>query len=346
MARPIRKGLAYFPKDIDFYQDEKIVDLALKYGPLGLTVFDVLLTLVYREGYYLELPLSKVGQMIVRTVGESWFRKTGMSATDLSVEVILYCAEIGLINAPLVRQNVITSVAIQERYAAVTKRNKVNLTRYWLLDNRKVDGALESAPKKTVSVTETPVSVAETPVSVAEMQQSKINKTKENDYDVSARVSVTETPVSVAETPKFSTVSTGTDTDDDTDGKAGFILSEYRRILPSLPPPVKTAKFMLNIFKVDRPLSDYTAVFERAAASRFLSEPKDGWQCNIGWLTDPANMDKVLAGKYDDYKARNRKENSQTIGDADSGFDTEEFFQAALRRGMKGMKNDGEPESQ
>ena len=49
MARPARKGLAYFPKDVDFYQDEKIVDLAMRYGPLGLTVFDVLLTLVYRE---------------------------------------------------------------------------------------------------------------------------------------------------------------------------------------------------------------------------------------------------------------------------------------------------------
>lgn len=339
MARPARKGLAYFPKDVDFYQDEKIVDLALKYGPLGLTVFDVLLTLVYREGYYLELPLSKVGQLIVRTVGESWFRKTGMSATDLSVEVILYCAEIGLINAPLVRQNVITSVAIQTRYAAVTRRNKVNLTKYWLLDNRKVDEALESAPKNGVSVAETRVSVAETPVSVAEMPQSKVNKRKENISTVSARVSVTETP-------ELSTVSTGTDTDDDTDGKVGFILAEYRRILPSLPPPVRNAKLMVNLFKTDRPLSDYTAVFERAAASRFLSEPKDGWQCNIGWLTDPANMDKVLAGKYDDYKKpRSRKEN-QTIGDADSGFDTEEFFQAALRRGMKGMKNDGEPESQ
>ena len=102
---------------------------------------------------------------------------------------------------------------------------------------------------------------------------------------------------------------------------------------------------MVNIFKVDRPLSDYTAVFERAASSRFLSEPKSGWRCTIGWLTDPVNMDKVLAGKYDDYKKpRSRKEN-QTIGDADSGFDTEEFFQAALRRGMKGMKN-GESESQ
>lgn len=339
MARPARKGLAYFPKDVDFYQDEKIVDLALKYGPLGLTVFDVLLTLVYREGYYLELPLSKVGQMIVRTVGESWFRKTGMSATDLSVEVILYCAEIGLINAPLVRQNVITSVAIQTRYAAVTRRNKVNLTKYWLLDNRKVDEALESAPKNGVSVAETRVSDAKTPVSVAEMPQSKVNKRKENISTVSAGVSVTETP----ELSTESTVPTGTD---DADGKVGYIIEEYRRLLPSLPPPEKDAKLMVNLFNVDRPLADYTAVFERAASSRFLSEPKSGWQCNIGWLTDPANMDKVLAGKYDDYKKpRSRKEN-QTIGDADSGFDTEEFFQAALRRGMKGMKNDGEPESQ
>lgn len=339
MARPARKGLAYFPKDVDFYQDEKIVDLALKYGPLGLTVFDVLLTLVYREGYYLELPLSKVGQLIVRTVGESWFRKTGMSATDLSVEVILYCAEIGLINAPLVRQNVITSVAIQTRYAAVTRRNKVNLTKYWLLDNRKVDEALESAPKNGVSVTETRVSDAETPVSVAEMPQSKVNKRKENVSTVSAGVSVTETP----ELSTESTVSTGTD---DADGKVGYIIEEYRRLLPSLPPPEKDAKLMVNLFKVDRPLADYTAVFERAASSRFLSEPKSGWRCTIGWLTDPVNMDNVLAGKYDDYKKpRSRKEN-QTIGDADSGFDTEEFFQAALRRGMKGMKNDGESESQ
>lgn len=337
MARPARKGLAYFPKDVDFYQDEKIVDLALKYGPLGLTVFDVLLTLVYREGYYLELPLSKVGQLIVRTVGESWFRKTGMSATGLSVEVILYCAEIGLINAPLVRQNVITSVAIQTRYAAVTRRNKVNLTKYWLLDNRKVDGALESAPKNGVSVTETRVSDAETPVSVAEMPQSKVNKRKENVSTVSAGVSVTETP-------ELSTVSTGTD---DADGKAGYIIEEYRRLLPSLPPPEKDAKLMVNLFKADRPLADYTAVFERAASSRFLSEPKSGWRCTIGWLTDPVNMDKVLAGKYDDYKkARSRKNSPPIIEDADSGFDTEEFFQAAIRRGMKGMKKDGEPESQ
>ena len=51
MPRPPKKGLAYFPKDVDFYQDEKIVELGMKYGPLGLTIYDVLLTLIYREGY-------------------------------------------------------------------------------------------------------------------------------------------------------------------------------------------------------------------------------------------------------------------------------------------------------
>lgn len=343
MARPARKGLAYFPKDVDFYQDEKIVDLGMKYGPLGLTVFDVLLTLVYREGYYLELPLSKVGQMIVRTVGESWFRKTGMSAVDLSVEVILYCAEIGLINASLVRQNVITSVGIQKRYAAVTRRNKVNLTHYWLLDNRKVDGALESAPEKIVSVTETPVSVAETLVSVAEIPQSKVNKRKENSTDTTARVSVTETP-------EFSTVSTGTDNDTDTDtDKLGNVLKEYERILPMLPRPEVTSKLMRNILGSRSSVKDYVGLFERAAKSDFLTGKKSSWKCDIAWLTDPANMDKVLAGKYDDFSVKKResttaKQSPEMIDGVESGFDTEDFFAAALRRGMKGAEH-GESES-
>lgn len=348
MARPARKGLAYFPKDVDFYQDEKIVDLGMKYGPLGLTVFDVLLTLVYREGYYLELPLSKVGQMIVRTVGESWFRKTGMSAVDLSVEVILYCAEIGLINASLVRQNVITSVGIQKRYAAVTRRNKVNLINYWLLDNRKVDEALESAPEKKVSVTETPVSAAETLVSVAEMPQSKVNKIKENNTDTTARVSVTETPVSVAETPEFSTASTGTDNDTDTD-KLGSVLKEYEKILPMLPRPEVTSKLMRNVLGSRSSVKDYITLFERAAKSDFLIGKKSGWKCDITWLTDPANMDKVLAGKYDDFSTKKResttaKQSPEIVAGVESGFETEDFFAAALKRGMKGAEH-GESES-
>ena len=314
MARPAKKGLAYFPKDVDFYQDEKIVDLGMKYGPLGLTVFDVLMTLVYREGYYLELPLSKVGQMIVRTVGESWFRKTGMGAVDLSVEVILYCAEIGLINAPLVRQNVITSVGIQKRYATVTARNKVNLTKYWLLDNRKVDGALESMPEKRVSVAETPVSVAETRVSVAKTQQRKENKIKENISDDTARVSVAETPVSVAETHEFSTGTT-----DDKDERIAAVISEFGRLLPGLPKPTASARLIKNLSQSAATVEDFAMVFERASRSSFLSTAS--W-CTVEWMTTPENAEKVLTGRYDDFAKRGEKAPARESRDTDrSGVD-------------------------
>ncbi len=314
MARPAKKGLAYFPKDVDFYQDEKIVDLGMRYGPLGLTVFDVLMTLVYREGYYLELPLSKVGQMIVRTVGESWFRKTGMSAVDLSVEVILYCAEIGLINAPLVRQNVITSVGIQKRYAAVTARNKVNLTKYWLLDNRRVDEALESMPQKRVSVAETPVSVAETRVSDAKTPQRKENKIKENISDDTARVSVTETPISVTETPEFSTGTT-----DDKDERAAAVISEFTRLLPGLPKPTASARLIRNLGQSAATVEDFAMVFERASRSSFLSAAS--W-CTIEWITTPENAEKVLTGRYDDFAKRGEKATARESRDADrSGVD-------------------------
>ena len=309
MARPAKKGLAYFPKDVDFYQDEKIVDLGMKYGPLGLTVFDVLMTLVYREGYYLELPLSKVGQMIVRTVGESWFRKTGMGAVDLSVEVILYCAEIGLINAPLVRQNVITSVGIQKRYAAVTARNKVNLTKYWLLDNRRVDGALESMPKKRVSVAETPISVAETPVSDAKTPQRKENKIKENISDDTARVSVAETPISVAETHEFSTGTT-----DDKDERIAAVISEFARLLPGLPKPTVSARLIRNLSQSAATVEDFAMFFESASRSSFLSSAS--W-CTIEWMTTPENAEKVLTGRYDDFAKRGEKAPARESRDTD-----------------------------
>ncbi len=53
MARPPKLGLDYFPKDVDFYNDYKIMDLLEKYGPVGTIIYDVILTEIYRNGYYL-----------------------------------------------------------------------------------------------------------------------------------------------------------------------------------------------------------------------------------------------------------------------------------------------------
>lgn len=49
---PNKKGLSYFPKMIDFYEDDKVFDLLDRYGPLGVTVYDCILCIVYKQGSF------------------------------------------------------------------------------------------------------------------------------------------------------------------------------------------------------------------------------------------------------------------------------------------------------
>ena len=174
MARPVKKGLSYFPKDVDFYNDYKIMDLLEKYGPIGVTVYDVILTEIYRHGYYLEEPIDRVAANVARIIGSKWVQKRFVS------QVILDCGDIGLFERNLLEHGVMTSVGIQRRYSTVTARNKASKEKYWLIDE---DGQpLLNAPKNQISETETGVFEAETRVNTAEIPQKerKENKTKQN----------------------------------------------------------------------------------------------------------------------------------------------------------------------
>ena len=111
MARAVGKGLRYFPKDVDYYMDDRIMDLLDAYGPLGQTVYDVMLTMVYREGYYLEMAPERLARQIIRWIGSGW-----VESREKVVEVLGFIAEVGLVDKALYRQGVITSAAIQRRY--------------------------------------------------------------------------------------------------------------------------------------------------------------------------------------------------------------------------------------
>lgn len=174
MGRPPKQGLDYFPRVVDYYDDFKIMDLLHEYGPLGQTIYDLIVTMVYQKGYYLEAPLDKVIARIIRVIGNRWIKDKG-----LVLQVIHYCAEIGLLHNVLLQQNVITSIGIQRRYQQVTVRNKVNKDKYWLID--KNGQPLLNAPKNEVMETENIVSATETPVNVADNQQ-KESKENNNIY--------------------------------------------------------------------------------------------------------------------------------------------------------------------
>lgn len=197
MPRPPKRGLDYFGKDVDFYEDFKIIDLLSEHGPVGVVIYDFLLTQIYKNGYYLELPIDKAALLAVRAVGSRWLKK------DQAINVIHYCGDIGLFRVDLLDAGIFTSAGIQKRYAEVTSKRVINRKEYWVLDaenqemKEKCAEPVLNAPFFRVSEEETSVSGAETPVSDAEMQQKKKKKEKqekkEKEKDIRARARLPST---------------------------------------------------------------------------------------------------------------------------------------------------------
>ena len=175
MARPRKAGLSYFPLDVDIFDaDYKIIDLLERFGPKGFAVYIAVLCMVYREGYYLEIPMRSLQAQLGKMIGNRW-----LTDKALVPDVISFCGELGLFDAGLLQQGVITSAGIQRRYREATKRNKSRIEKYRLLE-AETPGAGESIPENPVSVTKTGVSATETPISDAKTPQRKEKESKEN----------------------------------------------------------------------------------------------------------------------------------------------------------------------
>lgn len=277
MARPRKTGLDYFPKDVDTWDNIKIMNLINEYGPLGYCVYDIVRDKVYKNGYYLEVPLDQLATLIVRIIGNRWIKDK-----DLVLQVIQYCADIGLFHNALLSQSVITSVGIQRRYSEVTVRNKVDISKYWLLEKNNDQEALESVSKNLVFVTETGQSVTETPENATFIPQkeSKVNKRKLNKSKVKQSSE---------------------------DSELDDILLLFNSICISLE-PVKalndyTKRLLLQLIAQKKDL-DFEKLFEKTERSDFLTGRNGRWSAGDGkatfvWIIKPDNVNKILAGKFD-----------------------------------------------
>lgn len=175
-GRPPKKGLSYHPSDVDFYDDYKIIDLMNEFGPLGVVIYDVIIKMVYKEGYYLKISDKQLSLSVIKTIGNRWISKKG-----LVLQVIRYCADIGLLHDALLQQNVITSVGIQKRYSIVTVRNKVQRDKYWLLEDEENEQSVLNNVKNDISDTDNGISVTENRITDSE---STTKKSKENKRDI------------------------------------------------------------------------------------------------------------------------------------------------------------------
>ena len=174
---PNKKGLDYFPKMIDFYEDDKIFDLLDRYGPLGVTVYDCILCIVYKHGYYAEIPLDKLSKLIAKMIGNKWVKNQ-----KVVVQVVHFCSEIGLIDDGLMTENIITSVGIQRRfYEIAVKRMKRQLynDKYWLLKNEENGEPLLNAPKNGITSEENRIISEENQLTSEESPIENKNKIKD-----------------------------------------------------------------------------------------------------------------------------------------------------------------------
>jgi len=129
MARPRKKGLDYFPFDVNFFTfDKKIKILRARYGSDGVVVYIYLLAEIYKdEGYYL-----KVDEDFNYIISED----LNMSADKIG-QIMNFLLERSLFDDKLFKSDkVLTSRGIQRRFqeAAVNKTAVEIESKYWLLD--------------------------------------------------------------------------------------------------------------------------------------------------------------------------------------------------------------------
>ena len=188
MARPKKAGLDFYYRDVNELDDYRRIMLMEQYGPIGNTVFDIIADKIYRDGYYLEVPLKQLSVHIMRIIGGQWIDNIGQ-ITD----IIRYCGEIGLLSKELLAQSVITSEDFQRNYSYVSARRKANRSKYWLLppEEEKDDASSEETGNQNAHNAIAPVCAAETPVIAAETPVTAAQ----------TLMIAAETPVSAAQTP-------------------------------------------------------------------------------------------------------------------------------------------------
>ncbi|MFW5865368.1 MAG: Lin1244/Lin1753 domain-containing protein, partial [Candidatus Izemoplasmataceae bacterium] len=122
-------GLDYFNIDVDFFNDPKIIKLSKRYGPLGVMCYLITLISVYQKGYFLEACVDDLAHILLNTIGGKY-----VSGKYRLQEIILYLAEIDLIDKASLENHVITSRGIQKRFVLMTKNRKdQDYTKYWLI---------------------------------------------------------------------------------------------------------------------------------------------------------------------------------------------------------------------
>ncbi len=182
MARPLKDGVDYFPKNTDFYNDDKVKLLRVEFGAKGMYLLDYLLCEIYgKNGYFIKWDKSRCF-LVSDGAG------CGCSPEYIS-EFISGALRCSFFDERVFKVfGVLTSAGIQRRYLRMFGRREqiTIIEEYWLLDMNDINdvpaGVLNKVAFKKVSAYKNPVSAYKNPDNVDNNSQNKVkqNKVKQN----------------------------------------------------------------------------------------------------------------------------------------------------------------------
>lgn len=181
MARPIKKGLDYFPFDID-WKKGALEYLYCMYGILGVAVIKLSLEprIYGGEGYFVEYN-ERSSLIFSNEFGDqlSVIDTRDKKRPEIYDEIVRSAIEYGIFDKEMYKKyGILTSADIQETYVrAKEKSQRVEMeSRYLLLSDVKIPKNVELIG---VYGEETPVSSPENSTKESKEKKSKVNKSKE-----------------------------------------------------------------------------------------------------------------------------------------------------------------------
>ena len=313
MARPLKDGVDYFPKDTDFYADDKVRLLRAEFGSKGMYLLDYILCDLYgKNGYFIKWDKNKC-YLVSDGAG------CGCSPEFVS-EFISGCIRCSFFDKRVFEMfGALTSVGIQRRFIRMlnSRENFTFIEEYFLLDTSdKKDvpqGILNKLAFKKVSDKENEVKSKDNPNKNKDNSQSKIEENKVEESRVEESI-IDDSHRSPAPYEQIKDMYNN-------------ICTSYPKLRSMSDSRKKAIKARLRQYSID----DFKFLFEKAENSSFLKGANNrNWSATFDWLIKDSNMAKTLDGNYDDrpmqrndYNAGARKSNNLFLDllDNDNGED-------------------------
>ncbi|WP_100065135.1 DUF4373 domain-containing protein [Miniphocaeibacter massiliensis] len=293
MARPAKKGLDYFPLDVDILEDIKIKRIIRGCGASSMTVLLYLLGNIYKdEGYYMWWN-EDVPFLIADSIGVT---------EGLVNETLTKALQVDFFNKNLFESyNILTSKGIQERYFLATEKRKNDYVKkeYLLV-------SLINEEETEVNVAETKVNEEETGVNVAE---TKVNE-EETGVNVAVSTQRILKDIKDKDKDKVNNIKDIGDIDMSNNLTYSKIIDKWNSIskISKIEPISKNNDIYLSIKSLIENHGEEAILkaMKEIEQSDYLQGKVNGFAISFNWFVDNNNFINILGGTYRTNKKKGR----------------------------------------